>query len=136
MYEELLIGLSGHAKRRGCDDRCPYYNAGSRGYETCSEELAEKAADAIEELIFTAESYKRSMEAWADVAANAQASWIPVTERLPKPNTRIIAYMAWKQIITLEYQNSRWYLADRLGSIPDEAVTHWMPLPEPPKEEA
>lgn len=50
MYEELLIGLRGHAKLKGCDDRCPCYDAKSRGYATCSEELAEKAADAIEEL--------------------------------------------------------------------------------------
>lgn len=37
----------------------------------------EEAADAIEELTATAESYKRSMEAWADEAARAQ-------EMLPK----------------------------------------------------
>lgn len=60
MYEELLIGLRGHAKQRGCDDRCPCYDAESRGYATCSEELAEKAADAIEELLKAA----KAMHTW------------------------------------------------------------------------
>ena len=60
MYEKLLIGLRGHAKRHGCDDRCPCYDAEDRGYTTCSEELAEKAADAIEELLKAA----KAMHTW------------------------------------------------------------------------
>ena len=63
MFEDLLIGLRGHAKRYGCDDRCPCYDTQNRGYATCSEELAEKAADAIEELSRAAEQSKRELEA-------------------------------------------------------------------------
>ena len=61
--------------------------------------------------------------------------WISVEERLPEPHTRVIGFMAWKSIMTVEYQNGHWYNIDHLEHMPDEAVTHWMPLPEPPKEE-
>ena len=61
--------------------------------------------------------------------------WIPVTERLPEEYTRVIGFMAWKSMTAIEYQNGKWYSIDHLEPLPDEAVTHWMPLPQPPKEE-
>lgn len=72
------------------------------------------------------ESYRNRIKAGND--------WIPVTERLPEQNTRVIGFMAWKGITAIEYQHGKWYSIDHLQSLPDEAVTHWMPLPEPPKE--
>ena len=60
--------------------------------------------------------------------------WIPVTEGLPREFTRVIGYMAWKAMTAIEYQHGRWYSIDHLEPLPDEAVTHWMPLPQPPKE--
>ena len=60
--------------------------------------------------------------------------WIPVTEGLPRECERVIGYMAWKAMTAIEYQHGRWYSIDHLEPLPDEAVTHWMPLPQPPKE--
>ena len=65
---------------------------------------------------------------------SAQPRWIPVTERLPLEYTRVIGYMAWKAMTAIEYQHGRWYSIDHLEPLPDEAVSHWMPLPQPPKE--
>lgn len=67
-------------------------------------------------------------------AADVEPRWIPVTERLPREYTRVIGYMAWKAMTAIEYQNGRWYSIDHLEPLPDEAVSHWMPLPKPPKE--
>ena len=68
-------------------------------------------------------------------AADVQPmKWIPVTERLPEQNTRVIGFMAWKGITAIEYQHGKWYSIDHLQSLPNEAVTHWMPIPEPPKD--
>ena len=64
----------------------------------------------------------------------AEQRWIPCSERLPRDNTRVIGYMAWHAMTTIEYQNGRWYSIDHLEPLPAVAVTHWMPLPEPPKE--
>jgi hypothetical protein len=59
--------------------------------------------------------------------------WIPVTERLPDEDTRVLVWLRVKiydhtHMDTDRLHRSRWV---RWG----EDVTHWMPLPEPPKEE-
>lgn len=69
--------------------------------------------------------------------------WIPVTERLPEANERVIACV--KTIEGLDVWDAvRWNGKEWEVEIEscydywtriDEPVTHWMPLPEPPKEE-
>jgi hypothetical protein len=50
--------------------------------------------------------------------------WIPVDERLPDEEVRVLATDGDK-VFESEYWSGRWeWCAD---------VTHWMPLPEPPK---
>ena len=74
--------------------------------------------------------------------------WIPVTERLPEDGTYLIT---WKnhnaQGVCMAYygyyqdglhRSSRpdFYRYDNeWGDVPFDDVTHWMPLPEPPKGE-
>lgn len=55
-YAELVKCLRNHSNSNADCDSCPYYDAEARGYTTCSEELTEQAADAIEELLAKAES--------------------------------------------------------------------------------
>lgn len=47
--------------------------------------------------------------------------WIPVTERLPRNGEHILVYY------------SDGWICDQYSPV-DGGVTHWMPLPEPPKE--
>ena len=70
--------------------------------------------------------------------------WIPVTERLPEKAGHYIVFVelkrngqkisAWTQVT--------WFFGDFLLECPEDeerfvaAVTHWMPLPKPPKEDA
>ena len=70
--------------------------------------------------------------------------WIPVTERLPEKYGRYLAltpgylkgfdqYDAW---LIYYHPESGFYDADpNWGDIPMDVITHWMPLPEPPKGE-
>ena len=60
--------------------------------------------------------------------------WIPVSERLPAFDVERVLVMVnanlilgYPQMDTDRYLNNRWV---RYG----DHVTHWMPLPEPPKE--
>ena len=54
--------------------------------------------------------------------------WIPVTERLPDRNDQIIAFYETMRDTHAAIQiHKAWAMTD--------ACTHWMPLPEPPKEE-
>lgn len=71
-------------------------------------ELTNSAADAIEEL--------------------SKPRWIPVTERLPENEGRYLAIFYEEMIIDFGYYRPS------VGWC-EQGITHWMPLPEPPKEE-
>ena len=58
--------------------------------------------------------------------------WISVKDRLPERNDRILAYTPLKPGYTELYNVTRGFMA-QLGKRSD--ITHWMPLPEPPKED-
>ena len=62
--------------------------------------------------------------------------WIPVAERLPKDGADILAYTENGEnarIVPANYDRGIWY--DCCFNRVAENITHWMPLPEPPKEE-
>ena len=69
--------------------------------------------------------------------------WIPVTERLPEKNGEYLCRWINKSVSDAEYEStygSFGYWFDFLGDeykewISYEGITHWMPLPEPPKGE-
>ena len=62
--------------------------------------------------------------------------WIPVTERLPEPNKLVLCWWEsgdgeWEQYGFATFQrHGVWYVSNE--GMPK--VTHWMPLPQPPKE--
>lgn len=123
MHDELIKRLRNEAE---CPDNYPEDSI-----------LMREAADAIEELT------DRNV-----------GKWIPVTERLPEARTweddglRCSSNVLFRTDRTIhigyviedfyvdEYAGKvklhRWYMQ---GGYRIEDVTHWMPLPEPPKEE-
>ena len=113
-YEELVRCLRGHSKKMGCADNCICEDADERGFGTCSEELAKLAADAIEEL--------------------CKPKWISVEERLPEKGTVVLAF-GTRSATTGQFQGvgtAPWFWWWKGHTI--KRVTHWMPLPKPPKE--
>lgn len=71
---------------------------------------------------------------WND-AVDEMPRWISVEERLPEKCEYVICIVrfgedAWNHELGFVINNS-WVHAGRSDGI----VTHWMPLPEPPKEE-
>ena len=65
--------------------------------------------------------------------------WIPVTERLPKHLTSVIVHRKDGGIFIWEYFDTsptdECWIDDSANVYLFYDVTHWMPLPEPPKEE-
>ena len=57
--------------------------------------------------------------------------WISVTEQLPEKNTAVIAVTDNGIVFQCLYAYDGWDLWE--GN--EVHVTHWMPLPEPPKED-
>lgn len=106
-------------------------------YENCI--LCQQAADAIEKLQKMVEQYKVYLQdAINDLhsAHEKEQKWIPVTERLPEYGKHVLIYAGFFQ----PYIEAAYYCEDKKWRFTyDDAevvgVSHWMQLPEPPKEE-
>lgn len=79
--------------------------------------------------------------------------WIPVTERLPEENERYLTVMHRTvdpeyraefgddntEVRITRYYKGEWKLPrhspEWINDVITDTITHWMPLPEPPKEE-
>lgn len=59
--------------------------------------------------------------------------WIPVSERLPEDNERVIAYRPMEADASAYKYCVMWGWSVKV-SMRHGGITHWMPLPEPPKE--
>jgi 8-oxo-dGTP pyrophosphatase MutT (NUDIX family) len=89
-------------------------------------------------LLFDAMPYRASvMQDAADAIEELVASvpkWISVEERLPDDSQDVLVFFVYGVApitgIDVDSYNHR---AKRWVNI-DDAVTHWMPLPDPPKE--
>ena len=63
-------------------------------------------------------------------AERAKSEWISVDERLPENGTKCLVYTnrgEWLDKIEITHYNEGFYIKYCV-------VTHWMPLPEPPKK--
>ena len=105
----------------------------------CSEQKRLQAADAIEELqkqLQKSEVDNINLTGWL-AEEHAKHLWIPVTERLPKENGFYLCSCKHKHpggvamdegLSIVQMYKGKWNLNEIY------AVTHWMPLPEPPKD--
>ena len=65
--------------------------------------------------------------------------WVSVDDRLPDYFTSVLVWCPGNKCIYAAYRNARqeWYTFDDTiaGHVVVNMVTHWMPLPQPPKGE-
>ena len=87
---------------------------------------------------------KQLREAAALVAKESaellERRWIPVEERLPedRSNVLVVAYWYERWGVYMGWcapERAEWSVHVGIGDRDDVAVTHWMPLPEPPEVE-
>ena len=128
MYEELVGDLRYCAK--GDCNGCRRYTKDTR---YCNDLLCD-AADAIEEL-----SKKRDAACWGCKCSKIERNeWIPVTERLPEKYVNVLCHLRSldrkSEYYSIDHlmEDGQWWKAANSWK---HEVTHWMPLPEPPKEE-
>ena len=126
MYEELIKALK-NCNYPACGYYCSQGCFMSQEGSTCELiPLLRKAADVIEEL----QKQRDEWESHAALAESFARGWIPVTERLPEKDTRVIVCASLPEGVHSDfiYEDGHWFVS--------AGVTHWMPLPEPPKEES
>lgn len=109
-------------------ESCQFYNQAEEdyGYYFCVERMLKQAADAIEDLW-------QALDAAQGVLAEQPPTWIPVTERLPEESGDYLAF-----VTQVRDDNGlplvSWIAIKHFYDVfLDKSVTHWMPLPEPPK---
>ena len=125
MYDELVKRLRDAAKMSEALSVLLPHSEGN-----AVAKLHRDAADAIEELSKRVDESIPKDDAEIIIAEVAKPRWIPVTERLPERNNSYLVYV-YGEATEMNYWHGKWH---RLRDDYTKAVTHWMPLPEPPKE--
>ena len=100
-------------------------------------EIAKEAADAIERLERRENDWEKLCAAWQK-RYDGEQRWIPVTERLPKEGDFVLVY---GDLYPNKHDGGVIAVSTRMdwnywqGFGRERDITHWMPLPEPPKGE-
>ena len=112
--EEIKKGLEGCGADKPCGE-CPYRPE----VDLC---IGMIALDAL--------AYIQKLEA-------QQPRWISTKERLPEDGQKVIATFKNQESVIVDqarYSNGEFDFAS-WAYVWHENITHWMPMPEPPKEE-
>lgn len=100
-----------------------------------------EAADAIEELHRENESYANTINEASEILRNRlKSKWISVEDRLPEVDQPVMICAFGKSVGEGVYRGHDgfhhvWKMYASSGTYWDGEVTHYMPLPEPPKED-
>ena len=136
LYEQTSVMLAKYQ-----DELIPQYRKIIEGLEADNERLRDMWAKAVSD---------------ASKADAQIPKWIPVTERLPDKdgkylafNKGIVAGSGYCRVLGFakdarkidqydfveDWQNVWYFYDSEYGYVTTNSVTHWMPLPEPPKGE-
>lgn len=93
----------------------------------------------FEEIIYGLRNAKEFPEHYEEVSELAidlleRTRWIPVSERLPEIETEVIVFSGLLMWIAFLTKEKVWEIVGHDETYDQSLVTHWMPLPEPPKE--
>lgn len=99
--------------------------------------IPERSREEIKELL---DSWKGTIVAGGDISISISSPWISVEERLPEPEKEVIILNKRKHtdidFLTDDGDGGYyWWKSDETIWCDDDEITHWMPIPELPKEE-
>ena len=130
MYEKLIKSLQ--ICEGACNKECIQYNSVQIDGDTCQNRLCAMAADAIKELSNAGSIYGKAWTLGYDAGRKEnKPRWIPVTERLPEDGHWVLVWGHHQKIPTMMFRESGAWIDDQFEF--HTTVTHWMPLPTPPK---
>ena len=148
MYDELVKQLREADEKSMCGECGLNLHTGA----TKKGVLFAEAADAIEELSAICEEQKAQIILMAAEIEEQQPHWISVTERLPeemdqsrgewsaeiRPSDDVLVWLSPEKrqsVAWYSHSYNEWTTVDENTVYCFEQITHWKPLPEPPKEE-
>ena len=114
--EEIKRGIKCHVSWGDCSTECPYDDVRNKPAHECIQSMTKDAHALIERL------------------EGQVPRWISVEERLPEVKGKYIVCTRKKAVYCTAFRffHGEGYFATDLNT----HITHWMPLPEPPKEGA
>jgi hypothetical protein len=75
-----------------------------------------------------------ALEQSSNIEAEHDKGWISVTDELPKLGERVMAFCRAGILTFLRYDGEVWFEMSSRNEYLHSFVTHWQPLPTPPKE--
>ena len=147
-----------------CSEKSGEHLCGYKGDQYCGPKACLDAADAIEELQKKVVEWQEEAGMWNNkyyAEYESMPQWTSVKDQLPEELGRYLVYLSapesekakWKEFgfdtdgsyVTDAFYNDRqklWEMErdayntnlDVVDTSDDYAVTHWMPMPDPPKE--
>ena len=72
---------------------------------------------------------------YAKGCEDSKHKWIPVSERLPNHLDSVLCYTNFEEVRIWQWHEGWKSWIGLIADYGKNVVTHWMPLPEPPKEE-
>ena len=157
MYDELVKSIhccfGFDSMQTDCENCMMKDKREEHNYVGCCDALGLAAAEAIEELQKVVEKEQAFAKCWEEMATDckerfqelldAYPKWIPVTERLPEDGVPVqVCYIGFldgetaSDLLACRYEGM-WCYWDGPPCGYDKCkveITHWMPLPQPPKE--
>lgn len=129
-WGEYYNQASIYRSKAHAEDTAGWLNLRGESVEIVRISISERPMDEYDEMDFCGEL---CLFAEQLIQKAKEPNWIPVTERLPEELKPVLAwhgegYFAECARWTGHRWESTWEFEDLTG------VTHWMPLPEPPKE--
>ena len=120
-----------------CDKQCPYGENGKKEAGACWVELNRDALALLTEYKELKTRHATIVKAADDMLAELkERRWIPVGERLPEDGSDILVYCndgEESRIVDCNYDNGVWFDCVFNTVMVFKNITHWMPLPKPPK---
>ncbi len=80
----------------------------------------------------------KAAEELLTIVGKKTSQWISVKDRMPKADDFCLVNTEFDRVRIAQYGWESWRFNDAYSSSehPKSYVTHWMPLPQPPKEES
>ena len=111
----------------------------AKGIATYGQGIEMNPADVITRIEYLQEELVDALMycEWIKDGIKCTAKWIPVTERLPEEWEDVLIWSKCGFCETAVYIGipGKWRVSWNHTMLDEDTVTHWMPLPEPPKED-